>query len=488
MRKIFLTQFVVFFSLFTVNVYAQHFLPLEKLTNHSPLFDKALNNSDDILSWDPKELFSRPLFTCKDPTCLTIEEATKDSLRNSFITEEGFQELYQARQRVLLSASNLMPRIQIQLGLGTTMPLDLGSMVGNLVGFLIPSHWFDWKESQLIYSAEKMSYLNLLQDEVYQMESLYYNLDRLDVDREIYNFYIKHVRNFISLLNYQNQISGQIPQTTFTYLERFSSQLETEIFFLDHIMRDVTPGDLSVALGRIPTDQGQLQNVGIVPPYMLDLSKLNPFDIQNFWPRVYANSSTRKSLEYLKMAAKYSKFSRMFNFLGSGNGPVSQSAIGISFGLDNIVQVSIANSEIKAIENKIEQYKAELYRDLGKSIDNFNAALDLSQKYHAGMALNQQLFDDILKEYTYKRNLDVTKFLQVLEWSLQTELSVNFINHYAMLMLSQINRFALDSPKYIDLNKYIPERGKPHRLKDFKKYNEDKEILKDIEAGKITLE
>jgi len=474
----FLVVFCSLILLFTFNQSfakeAKHLLALEQLPQLNQI---AKNNKE----WNPASVFSRPTFSCEFKTCLPLEKAIERSLAKGFASRAGFESVYQARKRVLMQVGQLLPRLQAELGIGI-LPESMSSLAGGLVGFALPSNWFSWKESRLVYEAEKQNYLNLLQDEVATIETLYYNMNRFNIEIEIYTFYRNHLQNFIELLK-GSTYSGNLSKQTIPLLEQFVRKLEQEIILLANITRAVDSYDLALALA-ITTEE----NFGIYPIVLPDLSSSTERSVEDYIEKMLSNSATLKSIDYLKKSSKYAKLSRTFNFFGVGGGSGAESTVGIDFGFDNVVDVSIAKSETRTYDILNDEYKINLKVNLERAVEGYNATLVLDKKYTDSIQANAKLFEGVLEDLKTSQKVDPLLFIKLVEWGLDTELSRNFARHFNLIMQSQMDRFLVEKDVYKNLLKYIPAKGTPHPVSDFLLYREDQLIEKDIKKGILKID
>lgn len=270
--------------------------------------------------------------------CLTVDEAIGQGLVHGFLRREEVETVFQARQRIFANLGRLLPRIEFGVGNGM-VPLNILNTMTNLLGVMIPSNWFNFAESKLMYSAEKSTYVSILRNTVTDIQSIYFNIHRVLMERLIYDYYATHVEQLITEIKSTHSNSA-IPANDLLLLENYAADLRASATFLLNVNPLFYPYDLAVAIG-LPI-QGE---IGLLPVSLPKLDDTAPYlvtdeDLQ----RIKTQSMELKSIRYLIRAADYNRLSRIFSFL-TASGTPNTPTLGISFGLDTIANIRISSSQ-----------------------------------------------------------------------------------------------------------------------------------------------
>lgn len=452
-----------------------HFLSVED-------FEYALGGASKRFStWDPNDTSYNGQIPCTASKCVTLDEAVNSAVAQGFPSREGIETVYQARKRILVALGRILPRLEIDIG-HAIHPAGIFDVFSNLLGFLVPSNWFDWRESKLIYKAEQSSYLGLLRDQVTDTEVLFYNLHRIAVDIEIYKYYAKNVGALVD--NIRQTANNSVSNEDVLQLENKLRELNADAAFLDSVLRSVDNYDIAYAMGYEP---GEYESVNILPIDLPDLSSAPPIEAINAeLESAKAQSDRLQTVRFLRRAAKYAHLSRIFSFLRTGGGGAG-TTIGISLGFDIIGDVQIAESEMRRLDIVLKQVASEIEVIYRRTITNANGSVDVYKQYEEAKNANRELFLSVFDRYNREGVLTTTNLLRAIDWAVKFETNRNFVQHYYLTMLSQRNRVTLAGPRYAGLEDRVPRNTRPHGWHDRLKVWEDKEIEHDVEHGELDL-
>jgi hypothetical protein len=92
----------------------------------------------------------------------------------SFSSQEEFQRVVEARLQAQNATLNLLPHFGLQtfLNVASLSPLTMLKAVGDLVPFLLPSHWFHAKGEKFESQAELYGWLGMRADAIHVVEGL----------------------------------------------------------------------------------------------------------------------------------------------------------------------------------------------------------------------------------------------------------------------------------------------------------------------------
>lgn len=428
-------------------------------------------------SWDPEDSNFEGSITCTYQKCVSLEEAANTAVNNGYPKRENLELVFQARQRILSSIGHLLPRLEFTVGRGD-LPTAALNTITNMMGFLMPSNWFDWKESKLVYEAQKSSFTGILRNVITDTESLYYNIHRVSMDLKIYEYYGQHLTTFIDELEKAPNVNEQ----DILLLTNLRDEINANAAYLNGVISSWYTYDIAVAMAY--PNQGDL---GINPIALPDLRDIPNYPItQSDLERVKTNSTDLATLRYLIKAAHYSRLSRIFSFL-SPNGTPDNPGVGISFGMDNITDVRIASSEKRLLEIQLEETTARLESTFRKLVDTYNSTLDLYKQYQNAKGPNRALFKSVLDNYNHAGVLSAESLIRAIDWALKFELNRNFVQHLYLITKSQMDNLLVNGDRYSKIPNLVPERKQLIKRKDRQKIREDKEIEKDLSNGTLIL-
>jgi hypothetical protein len=116
----------------------------------------------------------------------------------SFGTRIRAEQVYRAREAMISARNALLPSFRLSeligLGMGGSdassyVPV-LGSL-GNLLPFLFPKNWFEWKRTGHLLAAERSSFLGFRADQMNALEELFWIVQR---DRQVLSLLDEHIR------------------------------------------------------------------------------------------------------------------------------------------------------------------------------------------------------------------------------------------------------------------------------------------------------
>ncbi len=428
-------------------------------------------------SWDPQDSNFEGSITCSYSKCVTLEEAANTAINNGFPKRVNLELVFQARQRILSSIGHLVPRLEFTVGRGD-IPSTALNTISSMLGFLMPSNWFDWKESKLIYEAQKSSFTGILRNVVTDTETLYYNIHRVSLDLKIYEYYANHLTKFIE----EVRSSGPVNEDEILMLENLRDEVVANAAYLNGVISSWYTYDIAVAMAY--QNQGEL---GINPIQLPDLRNVPNYPVtESDLEKVKNNSTDIQTLRYLIKAAHYSRLSRIFNFL-SPSGDNENPGVGISFGIDNIADVRIASSEKRVLEIQLEETTARLESTFRKLVDTYNASVDLYKQYQNAKGPNRALFKSVLEKYNNEGILSAEKLIRAIDWALKFELNRNFVQHLYLITKSQMDNLLVIGDRYSRIPNLIPQRQPLNRRKDRLKIKEDRHIEKDLANGTLVI-
>ena len=321
-------------------------------------------------------------------------------------------------------------------------------VASSLVGFVFPSHWYQWKESKYLAQAEKESYKTFLANRLNEIQNIYHNIHLIIVQDHILSHYHSKIKKIIKKVIYQKETLNReldpeqlgILYTIRAQLSQRKKKVQFELKRLyPHIAyaiaydRDWT----KIALKKIPfTEEGLDETLCVSEKIMNEISE---------------KSTELKTINYLKVAARYAKKSYYVDFIT----PRGQG----SFGVGYKKRIKIATSKIHLLDIQSEKAQANLKLSLHNAIYKSNEAVRLyrnSIKMQVAMeGPMQSLIDNILN---LEEVFDIEKALRFFDFSLEADTATNLNWHLRLIAQNHLDRLLWKGHKLDQINFLVSEK------------------------------
>lgn len=417
-------------------------------------------------------------FQCLAKNCVDLDGAISSALTHGFTKREEYETLLQSRSRVLVALGLLLPRISISVS-SMQAPLSPLSLLSNLFGILIPSNWFNFAESKLIYQAEKNSYLAISRNTILDTQTLYYKMHKTLSDRAIYTYYANNLQGLIESFPVNSIVANNS-----LLLANTMEDLRSSAQIVQFITPNLYPYDLAVAIG-----QPQLSDISITPLELPDLDQISPLEVNaEDLTRVKEQSKELLALRYLKRSTHYNRLSRIFSFFGVRATPTDSTSETFSFGLDILANVALAGSQNQMLAIKIQEMENKLEANYRERVQDINMAIALYHQYAQALRNNQSLFSSALVSLNSFTSEDLVKFQRSLEFTIKFALSLNSVQHSYLVAKGQLDKLLGQGKWYTNNQISVPERKPLHPIRDHLKRKEYDEIDEDLKKGVLDLE
>ncbi|MBF0312487.1 MAG: hypothetical protein HQK50_02375 [Oligoflexia bacterium] len=437
--------------------------------------------------WPPSEVEYQGSFPCTAKKCFTLKEISEETVKRGFESRKEWESVQQSRGRVLESLGQLLPRFEMTLGHGIDWPAAALDVVTNLLGFMIPSNWFSWKESKLNLQAQRYSYLTLLQQQLLSSKVIYYNIHQMQMQYQIYDYYTSRVGTLIEELKRNYREDGPVPADYILVLENFHADLMIEQVAikngLDQINSEVIPlfnlGENWNSFGIVAMDidaETKQFFAGTNPEVLIPA---------NFETMVMKNSTELKTITYLRHASKYATLVRIFDFFSVGE--EGNRSIGFSIGLDNFARVKISRSQSRVLDIEKEKMVANLRQAIYRLKSNYRMAYDLYREADKGKVPNRQWLMTALGVYANCGAINTWELKDFIFWALRFETSKSQAKHLVLITKAEQEYLQGDSLIYSSLNQKLPEARSLHWWSDRIKIRENNSIDAAIARGELVL-
>ena len=413
---------------------------------------------------------------CKAEQCLHLDEVVERAKKYSYSSKAKFGQMARARLRIQVKMASLFPSVNLMNTLSAAT-LNL-TAIPDLLGFLFPSNWYNWKESKLIYLAQRESYKALLANQVSGAQELYYYLHQELIEADIYKHYYKLMDDLIAYLE-QEQGSSDKNAYGISRIKALDADIKVKALLLENDFKDTLP--LLAHMVALPINEDwDKSSVDIL--VLPDLSNKKKKDANIHFKEVTDVSPELKSIKYLLHASKYSYLSRKFQFLNPG--PNTE----VAFGLGYFSGLEIKKSNQGKIQNQFDQTQSQLKVNVHAMFLNYNTAIDTYKESIVGREATTYLMQSIFDRFKKTGQVFFDELVDSISAALNFDLKKNRAQHYFLLSQIKIDRLLLSSKEYEDLDSYLPEQKKPKRIRNFMKRLENDLIMRDIKKNKLILE
>lgn len=278
-----------------------------------------------------------------------IEELLGRAKFLNFTLIQNAETVYRSKQNVKGALGNLLPHISTNdiLGFATAGPVAFVSSVGNLVPFIFPSNWFQFKEAKELNIAEKLSYASLRGNVVNGVEGLLYIHVRNTALLNMLSNEISWLNNILSNIKLKED-AGAAPQGASEY---FSMKVGTLDLDLEQIKLfvDMEGTEISHAVNLPMSSKFSINN-----PVLPDLSEAKPIAADQCTLAISKKSFEIEALDHMIKASKYQTDERIFSILDPNSG-------GLGFGTPSTIRIG------QSYERELESQKEEMISILNKS-------------------------------------------------------------------------------------------------------------------------
>ena len=284
---------------------------------------------------------------------------------SNFDSQVAFQQFVTAKLTAQNSVLNLLPHFTTNdvLNVASLNFLNIGKTVGDLVPFLLPSHWFHARGARFQSDAEYDGWVLMRADSVNIVEGLVFAVARdqtaiqlLEDDEDS----IGQIRDEIV----QREQSGLLQIGSSDDISSVLNSIDQAISLLDTNIREER-ASLAQAVGfQNPDAIAQITDVPNDP-----IDGATPPDGQALAAQVLKNSVELRQMDALIEMAKWNRRARIFNWLD----PSGDSSGGIGFGLGDYV--AIGASEQQTVQVKRDQVRSILMEKTTVALDDAKQTL-----------------------------------------------------------------------------------------------------------------
>jgi hypothetical protein len=330
------------------------------------------------------------------PKTYTLQELVQITKKKSFTTRQALDQLKMARDNMRLHYLNLLPHLSINSALALATfsgPLSILGAIGDLVPFLLPSRWFEAKETEHLYKAQAYGAKIASEDSVQVVEGLFLAFAR---DQQNFDQFVQHRNHFISTIKLVQELeeAGKLPIGRSRDIESPLNLFDQMLNTLGEIV-ETEQAELSFAVGFHNPEAIKGLEIGTL------LDSVNPDDV-----KIEADSNVKvlsTSLELMQMdevikAAALEKKGKIFQWLD----PYLDAQAGLGFGLP--MNIALSKDNLKYLKGVKEQLSASLVQKIYYANKDYAGSTSNYHLAKAGVELQSQRIKTALEELMTKPN------------------------------------------------------------------------------------
>jgi hypothetical protein len=299
------------------------------------------------------------------PAAFTLEQLIERARSSNFDSQNAFQQFVQAKLSAQNALLNMLPHFSAStvLNIASLNFVTIAKSVGDLVPFLLPSHWFHARGAKFQSDAEYDGWVLMRADAVSIVEGLVLAVARdqgaialLYEDEDS----IRQIRDEIV----QREHSGLMQVGSSDDISSVLNSIDQAISLLDTNIREERAA-LAQAAGFQNPDA--ISGITGIPNDPID--GLTPPDGTALAESVLANSVELHQMDALIEMAKWDRRASYFNWLDPSGDPAG----GIGFGLGDYL--AIGKSQQQQVQIKREQVRSILMEKTTLTLDDAKQTL-----------------------------------------------------------------------------------------------------------------
>ncbi len=329
------------------------------------------------------------------PQAFTRSIAIQNAYKKSFDQAIEYQVLVEFKKKAEIAWMNLLPHLNFRdlIGISSLLPRTIANFVADFVPFLLPTRWYQKREAQDLFDAEKLTFDILRADLAYNIESMAYSLDR---DQMNDKFYKEQREKILKAYQHLTEIGG----ASIGVLGAVIDELEFRLNLVDNFMQqDKNRLENAIDLEKTALAfQMGYNNPKVVDSFNVEdncdeIDRAEVLSSEEISNLALGRSLELKQMDHLISNAEYQKKEWYFNWADPDVGAAS--AISLSI----IPNISKANAVIGEITQRRNRVAAFVKMNSTNAVINYNRALELykiTQKSLSRLELREnQIYEDI---------------------------------------------------------------------------------------------
>lgn len=405
---------------------------------------------------------------CRYNSCFSQSELIEKTNQNSFENRDGLLALFETRQNIKIRVGQLLPSFNLRID----NVFNVFNYIPNLIGFIFPSNWYRLKESKLHAKAQEFSFISTNANQQNAAAGLFLIAHQEEINTRIIYNHLSYAQQLLQLMELRYEY-GEVPYEDIEEMNAFIAFMHS-----DYVIQQSLTQQLLLEIAYL-VDDVQLTHppapIEILLPDFRSMSLVSPDDLLK---PVLESSPELQSLEYLALAAKYSKKSRVYDFLTPDSGTDS------ALGFGTAASLRVAQSEIERIEIKKDMYRADLTRSLISISRDIKNASELNKDAYKIENSLRYILKSLIDDFEESSKIDINRFISVLSDNLRAQFLRNNSAHAYLTSKENLDRLLLASENYQSISELIPtDTGKL----DCYLRKENRRIQKAIKSGDLEL-
>lgn len=317
---------------------------------------------------------------------------------------QALHNVQNSKLNVSMARAKLLPSLNLAMLLpALSNPTFLLGSVTFLFPFLVPANWAVLKQQKELFEADKASYkalqLNILSNSL----SIYYTYLNDTKVQKIYTEQSDSLGKLYSNLKRQSDVLGNVTSEDLGMSHAQWEESKIRASKLQELLIEEKAG-LRTLLGLPLGSELVTEDISLAPS---DYESKTAIEIADHSLDV---SPEAMQLNFLTNAARAGKFSKMFGFLStsvlagnsnSGSSPFESLKVsgGFTFGMDNLVNLKIANSNIEFLQLREEQLKMENEKIAEVVVGQLNEVKDQQELSQLALQSRTKVYEGQKRQY-----------------------------------------------------------------------------------------
>lgn len=303
-------------------------------------------NGQSIITLSGSLFRDTPRVKLETPREYILSESIQEALTENYETRISLEHVLQARQSAIAAWLNLFPHLSVNLIWNAPIPTYVSTLatLQALTPFLLPNWWLDGKIATINSRVERDALQILRADLISSIEQLFYSVER---DSKILEAYQRVSRLPIS--------DAELEETIRSGINVISKILKEDLFAL------------SLALGKNNPEAVEKATIG---QELISVDQAVPIKPSELAEWALERSFELEQINYLYEIAKIREIELYFSWIDPSADQKT------SLGLNLFAQTKIARSQIRELEIKRDQIKAQVYKKSYLLAIEYNSALE----------------------------------------------------------------------------------------------------------------
>lgn len=296
----------------------------------------------------------------------TLAELIKTSIESGLDTREKLLDFYLARKVNHAEGMHLLPELNViaTIGAGMERAATLESIV-PLVGFLLPSRWFNFHSTRHLKKAEKEGLVTVMANGAKNIQMLYLEILRQQWLITIAKFYCDRIDKLVEFFQQERQRGiYRLNDEDLAVLENIKGKILYDRAFVDALSASYPK--LATAIGLSPKIDWSTMDIEPLPmPLLLEGRKKK---YSEYVTLAFQRSSELRIIDELILAAKHRKRGVYFD-------PIDPDS-GNNVGLAMAPRIKICRANIALLVNRRSKTEMEIGNAIQDEINNYNDAVE----------------------------------------------------------------------------------------------------------------